>query len=302
MSAPVFQHAILIGKPEAAGVGRTLEEIASWLAASGVEPLIELETAQRCELPGHRAVALRDIGHDEARSLVGIVVGGDGTMLGAARQLSPSGVPLMGINAGRLGFITDIVEARWREALGAMLQGHFEREQRAVLAGRVQRDGETIFTGIAINDIVVNRSGATGLVELRVDVDGCAMYAQRADGLIVATPTGSTAYALSGGGSILHPSVDAVILVPICPHALGDRPIVVKGDSKIEIMINDTHGGSAQVSSDGQHTQLLTANDRVQVQRSATSVTLIHPHGHDYYRILRTKLHWGRPPHHAGKD
>jgi NAD+ kinase len=290
MSAPVFQHAILIGKPEAAGVGRTLEDIASWLASNGVEPLIEQATAQRCELPGYRAVALREVGRDEARSLVGIVVGGDGTMLGAARQLAPSGVPLMGINAGRLGFITDIVEARWREALGAMLQGHFEREQRAVLSGHVQRDGQTIFTGIAINDIVVNRSGATGLVELRVDVDGCAMYAQRADGLIVATPTGSTAYAMSAGGPILHPSLPGLVLVPIAAHTLSNRPIVLPDHVRIDIEVASR--SDVVLNFDMQHFADLLGGDRIQLQIAPYRAVFLHPPGWNYFSTLRKKLRW----------
>lgn len=290
MSAPVFQQAVLIGKPEAAGVGRTLEEIASWLAAADVEPLIEEQTAQRCELPGYRNVALGDIGRDEARGLVGIVVGGDGTMLGAARRLAPSGVPLIGINAGRLGFITDIAATQWREALGAMLQGHFEREQRAVLAGRVQRDDDVIFHGIAINDIVVNRSGATGLVELRVDVDGRAMYAQRADGLIVATPTGSTAYAMSAGGPVLHPSLPGLVLVPIAAHTLSNRPIVLPDHVQIDIEVASR--SDVVLNFDMQHFADLLGGDRIRVQIAPYRAVFLHPRGWSYFSTLRKKLRW----------
>ena len=290
MSTPVFQHAVLIGKHQASGVSRTLGEIASWLTVQGVEPVIEEQTSLQCELPGYPSATLQEVGHGAAGDWVAIVVGGDGTMLGAARQLAPSGVPLMGINSGRLGFITDIAEAQWPQALGAMLAGHFEREQRAVLAGRVLRDGELIYSGIAINDVVVNRSGATGLVELRVDVDGRAMYAQRADGLIVATPTGSTAYAMSAGGPILHPSLPGLVLVPIAAHTLSNRPIVLPEQVHIEIEVASR--SDVGVNFDMQHFADLLGGDRIRLRIAPYRAVFLHPPGWSYFSTLRKKLHW----------
>ena len=290
MPTPVFQHAVLIGKHQAAGVARTLGDIAAWLAGQGVEPVIEQQTSLQCELGGYAAASLADVGGRADGNWVAIVVGGDGTMLGAARELAPSGVPLMGINSGRLGFITDIAESEWREALGSMLAGHFEREQRAVLAGRVLRDGEVIYSGIAINDVVVNRSGATGLVELRVEVDGRAMYAQRADGLIVATPTGSTAYAMSAGGPILHPSLPGLVLVPIAAHTLSNRPIVLPEQVRIDIQVASR--SDVGVNFDMQHFADLMGGDHIHLSIAPYRALFLHPPGWSYFSTLRKKLHW----------
>jgi NAD+ kinase len=290
MPTPVFQHAVLIGKHQAAGVSDTLGDIAAWLAGQGVEPVIEQQTSLQCELPGHASASLLDIGRRAGGDWVAIVVGGDGTMLGAARELAPWGVPLMGINSGRLGFITDIAESEWREALGSMLAGHFEREQRAVLSGQVLRDGEAIYTGIAINDVVVNRSGATGLVELRVEVDGRAMYAQRADGLIVATPTGSTAYAMSAGGPILHPSLPGLVLVPIAAHTLSNRPIVLPEQVRIDIEVASR--SDVGVNFDMQHFADLLGGDHIHLSIAPYRALFLHPPGWSYFSTLRKKLHW----------
>ena len=291
MPFPVFHQAILIGKHQAAGVGRTLAEIGAWLAENGVEVSVERQTAHHCDLPGYADLSLDEVGARAANGgWVAVVVGGDGTMLGAARQLAPFGVPLMGINSGRLGFITDIAESEWHQALGAMLAGHFEREHRAVLAGEVLRDGQRIYDGIAINDVVVNRSGSTGLVELRVDVDGRFMYVQRADGLIVATPTGSTAYAMSAGGPILHPSLPGVVLVPIAAHTLSNRPIVLPEQVHIDIEIVSQK--DVGVNFDMQHFADLLGGDRIRLRTAPHRAVFLHPPGWSYFATLRKKLHW----------
>ncbi len=291
MPFPVFHQAILIGKHQAAGVGRTLAEIGAWLAENGVEVSVERQTAHHCDLPGYADLSLGEVGARAANGgWVAVVVGGDGTMLGAARQLAPFGVPLMGINSGRLGFITDIAESEWHQALGAMLAGHFEREHRAVLAGEVLRDGQRIYDGIAINDVVVNRSGSTGLVELRVDVDGRFMYVQRADGLIVATPTGSTAYAMSAGGPILHPSLPGVVLVPIAAHTLSNRPIVLPEQVHIDIEIVSQK--DVGVNFDMQHFADLLGGDRIRLRTAPHRAVFLHPPGWSYFATLRKKLHW----------
>ena len=288
MTRTAFQHAVLIGKYQA-GVSHVLADIAGWLNGHGVEVAIEQHTAQHGELPGYATVTLEQVG-GFGPGCVAIVVGGDGTMLGVARELAPCGVPLLGINSGRLGFITDIAETDWRAAIDALLGGEFEREQRAVLEGEVVRDGRSIFAGIAVNDVVVNRSGATGLVELRVDVDGRPMYVQRADGLIVATPTGSTAYALSAGGPILHPSLPGLVLVPIAAHTLSNRPIVLPEHVQIEIEI--VSHKDVGVNFDMQHFADLLGGDRVRLRAAPYRAVFLHPPGWSYFTTLRKKLRW----------
>ncbi len=291
MPMSAFQQAVLIGKYQAVGVSRTLAEMGAWLSENGVEVMVERQTAQHGELPGYAELSLAEVGRRAtAGDWVAVVVGGDGTMLGAARQLAPFGVPLMGINSGRLGFITDIAEPDWRQALTSMLAGHFEREYRAMLTGEILRGGERIFDGIAINDVVVNRSGATGLVELRVDVDGRFMSVQRADGLIVATPTGSTAYAMSAGGPILHPSLPGLVLVPIAAHTLSNRPIVLPEHVRIDIEVVSPK--DVGVNFDMQHFADLLGGDRISLRTAPHHAVFLHPPGWSYFATLRKKLHW----------
>ena len=291
MPFSAFQQAILIGKYQAVGVSRTLAEMGAWLSENGLEVMVERQTAQHGDLPGYAELSLAEVGRRAAAGdWVAVVVGGDGTMLGAARQLAPFGVPLMGINSGRLGFITDIAEPDWRQALTSMLAGHFEREYRAMLTGEIMRGGERIFVGIAINDVVVNRSGAAGLVELRVDVDGRFMSVQRADGLIVATPTGSTAYAMSAGGPILHPSLPGLVLVPIAAHTLSNRPIVLPEHVRIDIEVMSPK--DVGVNFDMQHFADLLGGDRISLRTAPHRAIFLHPPGWSYFATLRKKLHW----------
>jgi NAD+ kinase len=226
-----------------------------------------------------------------------IVVGGDGTLLKAAHLISARHIPLLGVNLGRLGFLADITPEQVQDDIRAMLAGEFSREERLLLEAAASSNGKTGDTEPALNDVVVHKSDGGRLIEFETWVDGHFLCAYRADGIVVATPTGSTAYALSAGGPILHPAMDAIALVPICPHTLGDRPLVVAGSSRIEIRIGDTHGGGAQVTWDGQHVESLQSGDRVEVRCSAKRISFIHPRGYDYYKILRTKLHWGRGSH-----
>ena len=226
-----------------------------------------------------------------------IVVGGDGTLLKAAHVVAARPIPLVGVNLGRLGFLADITPEQVQDDIRAMLAGEFSREERLLLEAAATRSGKTEATVPALNDVVVHKSDGGRLIEFETWVDGHFLCAYRADGIVVATPTGSTAYALSGGGPIVHPAMDAITLVPICPHTLGDRPLVVAGTSRIEIRIGDTHGGGAQVTWDGQHAESLKSGDRVEVHASAKRISFIHPRGYDYYKILRTKLHWGGGSH-----
>jgi len=221
---------------------------------------------------------------------LGLVVGGDGTMLGIGRQMAAYGLPLIGINQGRLGFITDIPYQSFERALEPMLQGDYEEDHRSLMNACVLRDGNCVYTAQAMNDVVVNRGAASGMVELRVEVDGHFVANQRADGLIIATPTGSTAYALSSGGPLLHPSIPGWVMVPIAPHTLSNRPIVLSNSSHIAIEI--VAGRDASASFDMQSLASLLHGDRIEVVRSEHHVRFLHPHGWSYFDTLREKLHW----------
>lgn len=223
-----------------------------------------------------------------------IVVGGDGTLLHAARLLAPRSVPMVGINAGRLGFLADIPAERLAASLDAVLAGDFVEEPRALLKAEVMRGGEPAWAGTALNDVVVQKCDAGRMIEFETHVDGSYVCRHRADGIIVSTPTGSTAYALSAGGPILHPALDALAIVPICPHTLSDRPIVVGNNAQIEIRMRDTENPDAQVVLDGQDHADLGPGDCVVIRRDGQPARLLHPAGHDYYKLLRQKLHWGR--------
>lgn len=291
-----FNTIAVIGKYMAAGIAESLSEIAVFLAAAGHTVVFETETAQTVGLAGTVTMTPAEIGE---HADVAIVVGGDGTMLGIARQLAPYNVPLIGINQGRLGFMTDISQESKITVLADMLAGKLESEQRSLLEGSVIREGETIFHALAFNDVVVSRGATSGMAELQVEVDGRFMYSQRSDGLIVTTPTGSTAYALSAGGPLLHPSLSGIGLVPIAPHALSNRPIVVPDSSTIVIEIMG--GRDISVNFDMQSLASLQHHDRIIVRRSAHTITFLHPQGWSYYDTLREKLHWNEYPPVAGQ-
>ena len=249
--------------------------------------VIEHDTARNMGLTDYPALSVAQIG---AQCDLGLVVGGDGTMLGIGRQLAAYGVPLIGINQGRLGFITDIPYDNFSANLARMLEGEYEEDHRSVISARVMRDGHCVYKAMAMNDVVVNRGAASGMVELRVEVDGHFVANQRADGLIIATPTGSTAYALSSGGPLLHPSIPGWVMVPIAPHTLSNRPIVLANTSHIAIEI--VAGRDASASFDMQSLASLLHGDRIEVERSEHHVRFLHPKGWSYFDTLREKLHW----------
>ena len=290
----VFRHVAVIGKyhPSVAGSATDLmrisvEEIAHYVVSQGSSVVLERETAQASGLTAFTAMDLPAIGSN--CDLV-LVVGGDGTMLGMGRQLARYGVPLIGINQGRLGFITDIALGSFREALGPMFAGQFDEDHRTVMQACVMRGGQSVFEATAMNDVVVNRGATSGMVELRVEVDGHFVANQRADGLIVASPTGSTAYALSAGGPLLHPSNPGWVLVPIAPHTLSNRPIVLPDASEITIEL--VSGRDASANFDMQSLASLLHGDRITVKRSQHRVRFLHPRGWTYFDTLRKKLHW----------
>jgi NAD+ kinase len=293
MNSP-FRQVALIGKYHASVAGSAaastraaLDDIAQFVASQGCEVVLEQETAQAWSLSGYAAMDVPAIG---AHCDLVLVVGGDGTMLGMGRQLARHGVPLIGVNQGRLGFITDIPMGSFREALGPMLAGQYEEDHRSIMQAVVTRDGESVFEATAMNDVVVNRGATSGMVELRVEIDGHFVANQRADGLIVASPTGSTAYALSAGGPLLHPSNPGWVLVPIAPHTLSNRPIVLPDASEVTIEL--VAGRDASANFDMQSLASLLLGDRITVKRSQHRVRFLHPRGWTYFDTLRKKLHW----------
>jgi len=282
-----FRHAALVGKYQTQGMRPLLEEMAHLLTRHGVEVSIEAATALNTGITGYPVLTPDEMG---AHCDLAIVVGGDGTMLGIARHLARFGVPVVGVNQGRLGFITDIPVEQVQQALRAMLAGDYEEESRTMLAGH------SIYSGLAMNDVVV-RSSANAMAELSVSVDGQFVANFRADGLILASPTGSTAYALSAGGPLLHPSVAGLLLVPIAPHMLSNRPIVLPDSGEVAITI--VSGREPSVNFDMQSLASLLPNDTIVLRRSAYRVRFLHPRGWNYYATLRRKLHWneGAVPH-----
>ncbi|MFN0185557.1 MAG: NAD kinase [Aquabacterium sp.] len=282
-----FRHAALVGKHQAEGIRPMLEDIARFLVDQGLEVSLEAATAQSSGIDDHGALTPAQIG---TQCDLAVVVGGDGTMLGIARELARYDVPLIGINQGRLGFITDIRLDQYRDALGPMVAGQFCEERRAMLSGGVWRDGRCIFDGLSMNDVVVSRGATASMVELRIDVDGDFVANIRADGLIVASPTGSTAYALSAGGPILHPGMGGIVLVPIASHTLSNRPIVLPDSVQLSITIVAARDASANF--DMQGLASLLHGDQVRVQRSPHQVRFLHPQGFSYYATLRRKLRW----------
>ncbi|MBB2930692.1 MULTISPECIES: NAD kinase [Paraburkholderia] len=286
-----FKTVALVGRSNTPGIAEPLTALAQTISKRGFEVVFEAQTAEEIGAQGYPALQPAEIG---ARADVAVVLGGDGTMLGIGRQLAPYRTPLIGINHGRLGFITDIAFSEMQEVVPQLLAGSFEREERSLLESRITRDGDPIYHALAFNDVVVNRSGFSGMAELRVNVDGRFMYNQRSDGLIVATPTGSTAYALSSQGPILHPQLQGIVLVPIAPHALSNRPIVLPDDCKVSIQI--VAGRDVNVNFDMQSFTALELNDVIEVRRSRHTVPFLHPVGYSYYRTLRKKLHWNEHP------
>jgi NAD+ kinase len=273
-----------------------LRRLGQVLSAAGRDVLIEAETGRNTGVADFPLASYEDIG---ARADLAIIMGGDGTMLAAARQLATSGVAMIGINHGRLGFITDIPLGSADEAITRILNGAFVQDERILLEGRVMRGDETIFSGLALNDVIINRAGRGGMIELRVECNGAFMHSQRADGLIIATPTGSTAYALSAGGPILHPQVNALVLVPVAPQTLSNRPITLPDDSVLNITISALGRveSGASVHFDMQALSNCQEGDRIDVRRSPHRVRFLHPQGYSYFSTLRSKLNWNRMLH-----
>ena len=288
VTSPAFKTVALIGRYNTADIADSLLGLAGLLQQRGCAVLIEKETAANI---GKNGFCVGDYPAIGAKADLAIVLGGDGSMLSAARHLAAHGVPLVGVNQGRLGFMTDIAFSQMPETIEVLLSGDYTVEERTMLEARVLRGDQEIFSTQALNDIVVNK-GATGrMIEFLVYIDGQFVYDLRSDGIIVTTPTGSTAYALSSNGPILQPSVPGIALVPVCPHTLSNRPITVSDQCVIEITIKQRAIG-ASLHIDGQPHSELVVGDKLIVRRAAHSIRFVHPPGYSYYAMLREKLHW----------
>ncbi len=285
-----FQNVGIIAKQDAdPRVATTVARAATMLEGHGVRTYFEKKTA---------ALLQHGDGIDVDRigtlcDLI-LVVGGDGTFLHAARILAEHDVALVGINLGRLGFLVDILPDEIEPRLEQILSGTYDADTRILLDARM---GEQSVPERALNDVVVHKWNSIRMIEFETYIDGQFVNAQRSDGLIVATPTGSTAYALSGGGPLLHPRLDALLLVPICPHTLSNRPLVISGGSRIEIRICNLEPEQVRLTCDGQVDLPLESGATIKVERSPRRIRLLHPRGHDHYRVLRAKLGWGGHTH-----
>ena len=284
---PAFKTVAVVGKSDATSLPDVLDQLAGVLRKRGLSILMDPLTAGASRKAPDATVAMTEL---PARADLTVVVGGDGTLISCARLMAERGVPLVGINLGRLGFLTDIPADGLESAIESVLDGDFIPEQRTLLSGAVRRGSQTLFSTLAFNDVVVSRGAMGSMIEFAVTVDGEFIYSLRADGLIVATPTGSTAYALSAGGPILHPSLQALALVPISPHTLSNRPIAIRSTSKVEITL--VRGLDARANFDVQAHWQLEPGDVVSVSAAPRPATLLHPKGYRYFSMLRQKLRW----------
>ncbi len=280
----------VIGKHGAPNTGGVLKELVTYLKQRQLRVLLDNSSLSTEKLEEEHAE--RDTLGTSCDLI--IVIGGDGTLLSAARSLVDYEVPLLGINLGRLGFLTDVPPHDLQRTLDKILEGDFQEEHRALLHARIMRDHQQVSESVAFNDVVVHTGSVARMIEFETYINGQFINITRSDGLIVATPTGSTAYALSGGGPIVHPSLSALVLVPICPHTMSYRPIVVDADSRVEILVGEDNQASAQCTCDGQIDLGLKNGDKVVIEKVQHPIRLIHPSNYNYYGILRAKLHWGK--------
>jgi NAD+ kinase len=284
----------LIGKFRSPDIAEPLIALAACIREKGIKVLVEAGTAEAVEGAASHADAVVDYASLATQADVAIVVGGDGTMLDAARRLAAHDVPLLGVNVGRVGFMTDLSRSEIRAGIDELVSGKLLVESRFLLEATITRDGSEVCRALAFNDVVVNKGEVGRMIELEVKVDGEFLYVLRADGMIVATPTGSTAYALSANGPILHPAVPGIAIVPLCPHALSNRPITISEHNVVELILLPPH--DARVHFDGLGMFDARAGDCVRVERAPHTITLLHPQGYSYFAMLREKLHWSSTP------
>ena len=291
----MISTAALFGQPADPKVREQANQVARWLQQAGVETLVAEPLAG---VPA-RQVSEADL---VAEAELFIAIGGDGTMLYAARLAAARSIPLLGINLGRLGFLTDISPDEMEHSLAAVLADEALRESRLLLSARIERDGEIVASALAVNDVVVGRQETGRMIDFETRVDGTFVNDHAGDGLIVATATGSTAYALSCGGPIMQPGIDAIVLVPVCPHTLSDRPIVLPATSEVSVRRTERYQTAAEISVDGQLLAELLPSDRLIIGRATERLHLVHPRGYDYFELLRSKLNWGADTRRRDKD
>lgn len=279
----------LIGRLASESTQYSLQRLVAYLSKQNVKLLLDEETSSAMPDSDLKIQPRRVLA--EKCDLI-IVVGGDGSLLSAARAFSGHPVKILGINRGRLGFLTDISPEEIEYKVGEVLEGKYSSEQRTLLSSRVYRNEKLVSESIALNDVVVHPGKFIRMIEFELFIGGQFVYRQRSDGLIISSPTGSTAYALSGGGPIMHPQLDAIALVPMNPHTLSSRPIVVSGASEIKVVIGHTNNLNPHVSCDGQTHVVSQPGDEIFVSKSDRLLNLIHPAGHNFYETCRTKLGW----------
>ena len=284
---PAFKTVAVVGKSDAASLPDVLEQLTAVLRSRGIAVVMDRATAAAARGEPDSVLEIHELA---AKVDLMVVLGGDGTLIANARRMAEHGVPLVGVNLGRLGFLTDIPAEAISAAMESILDGEFNAEQRLLLSGAVRRGKQVLMSALAMNDVVVSRGAVGSMIEFAVTVDGEFIYTLRADGLIVATPTGSTAYALSAGGPILHPALQAIALVPISPHTLSNRPVAIRSTSKVEITL--VRGEDARANFDVQAHVHLEPGDVVCVAAAPKPATLLHPKGYRYFSMLRQKLRW----------
>ena len=285
-----FRTIALTGKRRDTQAAESLRILATHLRGVGVRVVADTRLDIDFDDPAIERGALDDMA---AAADLMVAVGGDGTMLYATRRVAAHGVPVLGINRGRLGFLADVSPDGMLNCIDEVLAGSYAEERRLMLDARIGDGGEHR-RAVALNDVVLQKRATGRMLDFRNRIDGVYVNTHGGDGLIVATPTGSTAYALSGGGPILHPGIHAIAVVPICPHTLSDRPVVVSADSTVEVSLPEAADARADVVCDGQMLGELTPGETLTIRRAEVDAILIHPRDHDFYRILRSKLHWGR--------
>lgn len=285
-----FRNIGVIGRVDTDPVKGSVRQLVELLEQRNLKVILEEQTSHVLGQHTLQVATRKLIG--EVCDLV-IVVGGDGSLLGAARDLARHDVPVLGINRGRLGFLTDIAPDQVNSGVGSVLDGDYETEQRFLLDMQLKRNDSFIEQSLAFNDVVLHSGQAPKMLNFELYIEGEFVYSQRSDGLIVSTPTGSTAYSLSGGGPIMHPRLNAIVLVPMFPHTLSSRPLVIDGNSEIKIIIADNNPEFPSISCDGQVNLAARPGDSIYVRKSAKRINLVHPKGHVFYETCRNKLGWG---------
>jgi len=285
----LFPHIGIIGKFGDPDIAATLTELYRYLLSRGHILIFDSQSADLINVAGVLSSSIADL--PEQCDLM-IAVGGDGTFLSAARAAADFNIPLLGVNLGRLGFLTDISPEQLPMRLEKILAGHYQIEQRCLLQADIIRDGKIIHSQTAVNEVVVHRWVTPSMIEIVTSIDGVYLNSQRSDGLIVATPTGSTAYSLSAGGPILHPALNALVLVPLNPHTLSNRPIVINDNAEIEIRFSQTKQINALVTCDHLEIPDVLIGDKIVIKKAAKPIKILHPEDHDFFHILRSKLNW----------